>query len=286
MKKILLTGASGFIGFNTLISLVDKNHVTIILRKKNKQIINLKKKKRIKIIYFKNFVGLNKSLKKIKVDYIIHCATHYIKKHTYADIMQMNFSNILFGNIILENLKFLKAKKFINLTTVWENYNGIKGNSNNLYSVYKQSFTNIIRYYQKSYKKVSFYNLYLSETFGNNDKRIKIIKVLKDNFKKNKTTKINSKNLIINLLNVKDVIFALNKLINKNIKKGDYIIKNNFNLKISNLINYINKISDRKIKIHYQSNKKISEKFYKFNLLTNFRPKYSKLIDIANFILK
>ena len=50
MKKILLTGASGFIGFNTLISLVDKNHVTIILRKKNKQIINLKKKKRIKII--------------------------------------------------------------------------------------------------------------------------------------------------------------------------------------------------------------------------------------------
>ena len=126
----------------------------------------------------------------------------------------------------------------------------------------------------------------MSETFGNNDKRIKIIKVLKDNFKKNKTTKINSKNLIINLLNVKDVIFALNKLINKNIKKGDYIIKNNFNLKISNLINYINKISDRKIKIHYQSNKKISEKFYKFNLLTNFRPKYSKLIDIANFILK
>ena len=34
MKKILLTGATGFIGFNILRDLINKNTVTIILRKK------------------------------------------------------------------------------------------------------------------------------------------------------------------------------------------------------------------------------------------------------------
>lgn len=285
-KKILLTGATGFIGFSILRDLINKNTVTIILRKKNKQIIKLKRNKKFKIIYYKSYENLNKSLKKIKIDYIIHCATHYVKNHSYSDIKKMNLSNILFGNIILENVQSCKIKKFINLTTVWENYNGIKDNPNNLYSAYKQSFTRIIKYYQKINPKIFFYNLHLSETFGINDKRVKIIKVLKDNYKRQKTTKINSKNLILNLLNVSDVISAIKQLLNFNVKKGDYFIRNSFNLKISNLITYLNKKGDKKLKVLYQSSKKISETFYRYKLLPNFKPKNSKLIDIANYILK
>ena len=284
-KKILLTGATGFIGFNILRDLINKNTVTIILRKKNKQIIKLKKNKKFKIIYYKSYENLNKSLKNIKIDYIIHCATHYVKNHSYSDIKKMNLSNILFGNIILENVRSLKIKKFINLTTVWENYNGIKDNPNNLYSAYKQSFTRIIKYYQRINPNVFFYNLHLSETFGINDKRVKIIKVLKDNYKRQKKTKINSKNLILNLLNVIDVISAIKKLLNFNVKKGDYFIKNSFNLKISNLITYLNKKGDKKVKVLYQSSKNISETFYRYKL-PNFKPKNSKLTDIANYILK
>ncbi len=285
-KKILITGASGFIGFNTLIELLDNNNITIILRKKNSQITKLRKKHKFNIIYYKSFNKLNLSLKKINIDYVVHCATHYIKNHSYDDIFNMNSSNLLFGNIILENLRSLKVKKFINLTTIWENYNGTKDNPNNLYSAYKQCFTRIISYYQKLNPNIAFYNLYLSETFGSNDKRVKIIKVLKDNYRKNKKTVINSRNLVVNLLNVKDVIIAINKLLNSNIKNGGYLIKNSFNIKISYLINYINKISNKKMKISYQSNKKIVEIFYKYKLLPNFKPKYSKLIDITNFILK
>ncbi len=285
-KKILITGASGFIGFNTLIKLLDNNTITVVLRKKNSQIIKLRKKHKFNIIYYKSFHKLNLSLKKINVDCIIHCATHYVKNHNYEDIFNLNSSNLLFGNIILENLRALKVKKFINLTTIWENYNGTRDNSNNLYSAYKQCFTKILHYYQKLNPNISFYNLYLSETFGNNDKRVKIIKVLRDNYRKNRKTVINSRNLVINLLNVKDVIIAIKKLLNSNVKKGGYLIKNSFNVKISYLINYINKMNSKKIKISYQSNKKIKEIFYKYKLLPYFKPKHSKLINIANFITK
>ena len=41
-------------------------------------------------------------------------------------------------------------KKFINFSTVWENYNGKKDNFFNLYSVYKKNFSNIMKYYENT----------------------------------------------------------------------------------------------------------------------------------------
>ena len=74
MKKILLTGSSGFIGSQLLKHLSKNYKIFVTLRKKNKFF-----EKNINKIFFKNYKQLNKKLKKIKVDYVIHCATHYIK---------------------------------------------------------------------------------------------------------------------------------------------------------------------------------------------------------------
>ena len=101
MKKILLTGSSGFIGSELLQNLSIYNKVYITLRKKYK--INSKNKNIIKI-YFKNYRNLSQKLEKLKVDTVIHCATHYVKSHNFEDIKKLSESNIIFGNIILENL--------------------------------------------------------------------------------------------------------------------------------------------------------------------------------------
>lgn len=283
-KKILLTGASGFIGFNLLERLLDDNNVIIILRKKNNKINQLKKKKKLKIIYYKKIDNLHNLLKKIKADIVINCATYYVKNHNYKDIIKMNYSNILFGNLILDNIKFIKFKKFINFTTVWENYNGIKNNPKNLYSAYKQSFSNILNFYKIKYPRIKFYNIFLSETFGENDNRMKLIPVLKKNFRNSRVTKIVSKNLIFNILNVHDIIKAIEILLNKKVKKGDYVIKNSLNFRISNIIKNINNQNIRKLKINYLSNKIIKEKLYNFKPLPFFKPKNSKLIDVVRFI--
>ena len=139
MKKILLTGSTGFIGSELLSFLSKKNKIYILLRKKNKK---FKIKNNKKIINFKNYNQLNKKLNKIKVDTVIHCATHYVKDHKFEDISKLAESNILLGNIILENLEKMQVKQFINFSTVWENYNAQKGNYFNLYSAYKDCFNN------------------------------------------------------------------------------------------------------------------------------------------------
>lgn len=279
-KKILITGSSGFIGSKIFENISKNNKTYIILRNKKK----IKKIKNLNIIQYWDFDELNFQLKKIKVDIVIHCATHYVKEHSYNDIQKLSDSNVLFGNIILENLGYLKVKKFINLSTVWEDYNSIKNDNPNLYAVYKKNFTHLINFYKKKFLNISFYNLMISDTFGASDKRSKIINILRNNYKKNKNTKIISKNLYLNLLNVDDIVNAVNMIIKKNVKPGQYILKNKKDFKVSNIIDSFNQIFTKKIKITWISNKIIKQKIYPYQKLNDWTPTKSKLKHILNII--
>jgi len=279
-KKILLTGSTGFIGSYILKNISNTSEIFIILRKK----IKIQKQKNLKIIVYKNFNDLNSKLKKIKIDVVIHCATHYVKNHSYSDIQKLTNSNILFGNIILENLIKMNVKKFINLSTVWEDYNSIKDNNLNLYSVYKKSFSHIIDFYKKKFINISFYNIMLSDTFGVEDKRNKIINVLKNNYKSSVNTKIISKNLYLNLLSVEDIFDAVMLIVKNNIKSGQYLLKNRRDYKIEDIINSFNKFFKKKIKVYWISSKIIRQKIYPYKKLNNWTPKKSQLKDILNII--
>ena len=282
MRKILLTGATGFIGSALVKNLSKNNEIYVILRKKKK----IKISNKINKIFFSNYSELDKKIKKIKVDIIIHCATHYIKSHKTDDLEKLSNSNILLGNVLLNNLINMKVKKFINFTTVWENYDGKKNNFFNLYSVYKKAFSHLINYYDGILKNVKFYNLTISDTFGEQDKRQKIINILKVNYKKNLITKIVSKNLFLNLLNVEDIINAVKIILNNKSKPGSYLLKNSKNYSISEIVNKINKDMSKKIKVIWLSKKIIKEKIYKQPKLQNWFPKKSKLKNLLEIITK
>ena len=281
MKNILLTGSTGFIGSELLKYLSNYNKVYITVRKKYK--INLNNKN-INKIYFKSYKNLSYKIKKLKIDTVVHCATHYVKNHNFEDIKELSESNILFGNIILENLKIMRVKKFVNFSTVWENYDGKKDNCYNLYSAYKAGFGKIISFYKKENKNIKFLNLVISDTFGLRDKRKKLVNLLKTNYKRNLVTKVISKNLYINLLNVKDIINAIKLILKKNYKSDTYILKNKNNFKIYDIIKKIEKYSQKKIKVKWLSNKIIKEKIYKFKTLKGWKPKNSDIKDIIRII--
>tara|TARA_B110000003_G_scaffold239022_1_gene244900 strand:+ start:25 stop:873 length:849 start_codon:yes stop_codon:yes gene_type:complete len=282
VRKILLTGATGFIGSALVKNLSHNNKIYVILRTKKK----IKISNKINKIFYTNYSELDKKIKKIKVDIIIHCATYYVKNHKTDDLEKLSNSNILLGNILLDNLEKMRVKKFINFTTVWENYNGKQNNFFNLYSVYKKAFNHLINYYDGILKNVKFYNLTISDTFGEQDKRKKIINILKTNYKKNLITKIVSKNLFLNLLNVEDIINAVKIILKDKSKPGSYLLKNTKNYSISEIVNKINKKMSKKIKVAWLSKKIIKEKIYKQPKLQNWFPKKSKLKNLLEIITK
>ncbi len=280
--NILLTGCTGFIGSNVLNKFKNKNKIYIILRNKKKN--KLFKKKNIKIINFINYTELNKKLSKIKAELVIHTATHYAKSHNKKDIKEFSDSNILFGNIILENLKNMNTKKFVNFSTIWEDYNGIKDNYFNLYSAYKKAFSKILNFYKKKLKNIKFYDLMVSDTFGENDKRVKIINVLRKNYKNNIKTNIVSKNLFINLLNVEDIANAVYLIHKKKIKPEKYLLKNKTDININEIIKKLNKENEKKIKVKWLSNKLIKEKSLPYKKLKSWKPCKSNISDVINII--
>jgi hypothetical protein len=97
-------------------------------------------------------------------------------------------------------------------------------------------------------------------------------------------TKINSSNLCINLLNINDIVNAIQIIIDKNIKPKKYILKNKTTYKISDLINKFNKKNKKKIKVKWLSNKIISEKIFKYATLKKWQPHQSKMEDVFNII--
>lgn len=276
MKKILLTGSTGFVG-SAILNELSENHIVYCLNRKK-----VKQSRKYKNIYFKSYKDLNSKLRNIQADTVIHCATHYVKYHNIKDIKKLSDSNILFGNIILENLSKMKVKNFINFSSVWENYNGIKDNYFNLYSVYKRCFGNLLKYYEKNSQGINFYNLFISDTFGEADKRSKIINVLKKNYKKNLITKIISSKLYLNLLNIKDIVNSISVII-KN-KPGYYNLVNNKSYSMSQIINRINNKNNKKIKIKWLSKKQIKERIFKNKKLIGWMPKNSTIDDIVSVI--
>ena len=283
MPNILLTGATGFIGSNILKTIKLNNQVFLIQRHNSKT--KIKKSKNIKVLKFKDYDSLSNKLKKIKVNTIIHCATHYKKKHTYKDISKFVDANIMLGNIILENIKSLKVKQFINFSTTWEDIDNRENNPKNLYAAYKKSFNCIIQHYKKSFPNINFIELMIVDTFGENDKRQKLINTLRKNYNQNKITKIISKKLYLNLINVEDIVNAVEVILKNKIQPGKYILKNSNYLNISKLIKYINKNNNNKIKVKWLSNFLIKDKIFKYKKFKYWNPKKSNIVNIKNLIL-
>tara|TARA_B100001063_G_C16749506_1_gene549432 strand:+ start:659 stop:1516 length:858 start_codon:yes stop_codon:yes gene_type:complete len=282
MYDILITGGSGFIGSSLLEKFREKK---IILVAKENSKINVKNVKNVKILKYKNFSDLASKLKNVKTKTVIHCATHYTKEHKLNDIEKMINANVLLGNIILELANKMKMSKFINITTIWE-LTIIKSIKKvNFYTITKNLFSKIIEFYTAKYKKIKFYNLYLSDTFGDNDKRVKILNVIKKNIHTNQKVLINSKNLKMNFLHIKDVVNAISSVEVKNkLKSGNYLICNKKNFRINKIIKNYNLLNKKKIKYKFENERKINTQIPSIPFLPNWKIKHSGILDIINFL--
>ena len=261
-KKILITGSSGFVG-NLFLKSALKNgyHLTDILRDKNKKNNDLNQLRKVypksyKSLFFKNYYEINKKLKNQKFDYFINFATLYKNSHSNFEIQSFIESNITFPSVILDTI-LIKIKKIINFGTMMQHVDGKNYISQNFYASTKSAFEMILEYFIQRNKKIKFYNLKLYESYSELDKRKKLIPTLYKNFKKNKTTTIVSKNLELNIIHIEDLITSIYLLLNKNIKSGNYCLKNKRNVKIKNLIKSINNNLSKPLKVKFLSNKSL-----------------------------
>jgi len=285
-KTLLLTGTTGFIGYKFLLFALSNNFLVIdILRTKNKKNKKIEKIRnsnpaKYKSIYFSNNKELSKKLKNTNADYFINFATLYSNNHSHNQINNFIDSNILFPTLIYDMISD-RTKKMINFGSMMQHSKDEKLVSKNLYAATKNAFEMISNYYANISNKTKFYNIKFYESVGDNDTRKKIIPTIINNYKKNIVTKILSKELLLNIIHTDDIINSIMILLNNNIESGSYCIKNTHNIKISDLINTLNKGLNKKIKVNY-GNKLIISSNNNLKIL----PKWKPIKNLENRIIK
>jgi nucleoside-diphosphate-sugar epimerase len=282
MKKennFLVTGATGFIGSNIINLLIKKKKkVYALIKSSSKKKIH--KKKNLYFIYYKNFDEIETKLKNYKFSTFINCATYYSStNHDQIKIIKMIESNIIFGTLVFLAIKN-DIKKFINFGSMMEYTNYKIKRPLNFYGVTKKIYEEILNYFIDK-KKIKYYNIKLYDTFGQDDKRKKLIPTIINNYNKNKITKINSENLQINIVSISSVLKIINNIIFNKIKPGSYCLFSKFN-KIKKILEDVNKELDKKIIIQYEGKEKISQVQKK---IRNLNYLYFKE-NITKFIIK
>jgi len=280
MKNFLITGASGFIGNNFVKNFSNKNNLYYILlkkSKKNKKFINSFKDKNKKFIFFNKNSEIYTSINKLKINYFINFATHYTKDNNFKNTEQLIKSNILFPSLVLESVNKKYLKKVITFGSMQEHNQNKEYMPDCLYAATKRSLDKLFFFHKIKLTKIKFYNLKFYETYNANDKRKKLVPIIKKNYINNLTTTLASKKLNLNFLHVDDVCRAVNIIINKNIKSGEYQIQAKKFSNPKNLIDKFNKMNFKKIKYTTKDNNI-------FNINYNLKklPYWKQTINIEN----
>lgn len=218
IKKLVITGATGFIGSHLLEELIKKHYDIVLLKRSTSDCWRICKTIELvdeSQIYDVDKVSLDYIFtKEQNIDCIIHLATRYIKDHSrISEVREMILSNILFPSEILENMRQNNIKYFINTGTFFEyepKNEKICENSKkrpyNLYAATKSSFSNILKYYSDKYDIKSL-DLKLFYPYGPKD-NFKLIPYILKNLLERQSFEMTPSEQRLNFTYVKDIVRA------------------------------------------------------------------------------
>lgn len=209
--KILVTGATGFIGKNLVAKLIDSGHDIWALARENSDTSCIDKS--VKMYPYNGEINtMIKLFKEEKFDGVIHLASHFLSAHNPDDISSLISSNIQFGTELLEASKSSDVTWFINTGTFWQNYENEDYNPVNLYAATKEAFENIAKFYTQT-SNLAFTTIKLNDTFGPNDSRAKIFNLWTKIAKSGERLSMSAGEQIIDISYIDDVINAYTQLV-------------------------------------------------------------------------
>ena len=284
MNKILVTGGTGFIGSRLCKRLIDLDYkVSTICRETSSydNINNIKDKLNI-FIYDNNINSLIEYFNIEKFDLVIHLASSSILEHNKDNIDSIIDSDIKFSTHILEAMRYSNCNKIINTSSYGKHYNNEVYNPCSIYAIMKQTFEDVLKFYSEDFE-IDYITLELFDTYGENDKRSKILNLMHKCALENITLDMTKGEQILDLSYIADVIdayiIAINMLFeNKGINKK-YCLQSKNRISVKNLVELYKKITGNNININYGARpykkRELMFPWDKGEILPNWNPKYS-----------
>lgn len=212
--KVLMTGITGFIGHHLGERLVNDGQEVFAIVRPTSKIDELSENLRRNVKFFAcdddhTVMDIVTAIcnEGNRPDVVYHLATNFMNSHRFEDIKFLVQSNITFGAELLDAMTANNVCNFVNTGTFTQHYEDADYNPTNLYAATKECLEAVIRFYVEA-RGLKCIALHLFDTYGADDKRGKILGLLKKISESGETLKMSPGGQLIDLVYIDDVIEA------------------------------------------------------------------------------
>ncbi|AEF83117.1 NAD-dependent epimerase/dehydratase family protein [Leadbettera azotonutricia] len=244
--RILITGATGFVG-STLLPKLSKHNIKVAVRNVSDDI-----GRNIQILADDNFDRFKREIELFAPEIVVHLASSMIKNDDVYSIKNIIDSNILFTSILLESLKNTSLRYFINTGTFAEYYlNDGDLNPAYYYSASKCATRYIIKYFKNliGFKTI---NIIPYTIYGGVSKTKKVIDYIIDSLDSIVPIEMTKGEQILDFIHIYDVVnfyvYCIENL-NKLTDSTDYHLGTGIGTSIRELAVLIEHINGKKANI-------------------------------------
>lgn len=225
-------------------------------------------------------------------DIVCHLAASQPINHTYSDIKDLIKSNVIFGTEILDAMVSNGIHNFINTGTFFQHYEDDEYNPVNLYAASKKCFEDILKFYSEA-RNLKYISLHLFDTYGADDKRGKILGLLKKIADNGETLKMSPGEQLIDVVYIDDIVDAFVTAGNYLAKKqydycGTYGVSSMNPIPLKEVVKIFEEVSGKKLSIEWGGRpyreREIMIPWKSFKTLPGWSPKINLQEGLRKFL--
>ena len=299
--KILMTGITGFIGHHLGERLVNDGHEVFAIVRPTSKIDELSENLRRNVkfhVYDKENTVLDivtdLCVEGNRPDVVYHLAADVLAVHQFDDIKFLIQSNITFGTELIDAMVANNIFNFVNTGTFTQHFEDAEYSATNLYSATKQCFEGIVKFYVET-ANLRCISLHLFDTYGPDDKRGKILGLLKKISETGETLKMSPGGQLLDIVYVDDVVEAF-------VLAGKYLAANKYDYcgtygvsslsprPLRDVVKLFEEVAGKKLSIEWGGRpyrqREVMIPWTKFQTLPGWAPKINLRDGIGKFLAR
>lgn len=208
MKRIIITGITGYIGSHLAQSLLPEYEVYGLVREPLNQTYIEDISSQIHFVYYDgSYDSMKTALETSRPDLVYHLAAYYTGARGEEHVSKLVDANITLGAYLLEAMAACGVPALVYASTIMAHYQGEAYRPLNLYAATKQAFSDLLAYYTDT-GLLRAVTLVLSDTCGPDDHRPKVLNLIRDVLQKGETIALSDGGQDYDVVLIDDVVRA------------------------------------------------------------------------------
>lgn len=211
MIRVLITGITGYIGSHLARSFLPSCEVYGLAREPLNLTYLEDIQNQLHLLYYDGTLeSISTALDISRPDLVYHLAAYYSGAHSPEDMPKLINANISFGVYLMEAMTKCNCSALVYASTFMAYYGGEMYRPLNLYAAMKRAFSDVMDYYTDA-GLLRAVTLILSDTYGPNDHRPKVMNLIRDAALEKKSVALTNGEQDYDVVYIDDVVRAFRR---------------------------------------------------------------------------